>query len=96
MPGLPGMIARRATVTGRVQAVGYRYAILREAQRLGLAGWVRNDRDGSVRVHAQGEPDAVAALVRLLAAGPRHAIVRSVDVQETQPDRSLIGFKIVG
>ena len=60
-------------VTGRVQGVSFRFHAEQEAQRLGLTGWVRNEPDGSVALHVEGEPDAVEDLVELV---PRRAVVR--------------------
>lgn len=65
-------------ISGRVQGVGYRYFVLRQAQALGLAGWVRNLRDGRVEVLAAGEEGAMAALEGRLWSGPPAANV--VDV----------------
>ena len=56
-PGRAGPAAAfDATVTGRVQGVGFRYCACREADRLGLTGWVRNSDEGDVEVHAEGAP----------------------------------------
>ncbi len=74
--------AVRATVRGRVQAVGYRDAVQRRARRLGLLGWVRNGEDGSVLVHAEGPEAAVEELVAFLGEGSRAADVTEV---ETEP-----------
>ncbi|HEY5143593.1 MAG TPA: DNA polymerase ligase N-terminal domain-containing protein [Solirubrobacteraceae bacterium] len=71
--------AIRAVVHGEVQGVGFRQATLRRARRLGVLGWVRNGDDGSVGVHAEGAPDAVAALVAFLHDGPRLARVDAVE-----------------
>jgi acylphosphatase len=76
--------SRRATdltVTGRVQGVNFRAAAAQEATRLGVAGWVRNEPDGSVAVHAEGAADAVEAFVRWLYDGPRFARVHHVDAR---------------
>jgi acylphosphatase len=67
-----------ATVRGRVQGVGYRYFVLRRARRLGLAGWVANVADGSVRLVAEGESDAIGRLEEALRLGPPGAIVDGV------------------
>jgi len=72
-------VAARFRVLGEVQGVGFRWFVLREAQRLGLQGLARNLRDGSVEVIASGTPEALAALERALAQGPRSARVARVE-----------------
>ena len=67
-----------ATVRGRVQGVGFRYFVVRESRRLGLAGWVSNELDGSVRVVAEGGDAAIAALEEALHVGPPGAVVERV------------------
>lgn len=69
-----------AVVHGRVQGVGFRYFAWREAQALGLTGWVANEADGSVRCVAEGPRDDLAAFVERLEAGPASAIVERVTV----------------
>lgn len=71
-------------VTGRVQGVSYRAATQQEAERLGVTGWVRNEPDGSVAVHAEGEPVAVDALVSWCRRGPAGSRVRDVAVREAR------------
>jgi acylphosphatase len=68
-------IAFRFTVFGRVQGVGFRAFVLREAQRRGLRGWVRNRSDGSVEAVLVGADDAVAAVIGACEAGPPTARV---------------------
>jgi DNA ligase D-like protein (predicted 3'-phosphoesterase) len=75
------MVAIRAVVRGRVQAVGFRDATVRRARRLGAMGWVRNAEDGSVLVHAEGEEAAVEGLAEFLREGPRGAAVSEVEVE---------------
>lgn len=78
---LPGDIVRvRAVVAGRVQGVWFRETCRGEAEGLGLTGWVRNMRDGSVEFEAQGGRAAVDALLAWAHDGPRLAIVESVTV----------------
>ncbi len=83
-----------ATVTGRVQGVGYRYAVVHVAQELGLVGWVRNASDGSVETWAQGDEPVLGQLIAFLRQGPRSARVRSVDILFVDPDASLHGFAV--
>ena len=68
----------RLEIEGRVQGVGFRWWTVREARRLGLRGWVRNRRDGSVEVLAIGAAEALDALVQACHSGPPGAEVRSV------------------
>jgi acylphosphatase len=65
-------------IRGRVQGVGFRYAMLREAEALGLAGWVRNCRDGSVEAVIHGSPAAIEILRRWAERGPEGATVTGV------------------
>jgi DNA ligase D-like protein (predicted 3'-phosphoesterase) len=74
-------VAVRATVRGAVQGVGFRDATVRRARRDGVRGWVRNQNDGSVDVHAEGPSAAVDALVAFLRDGPRGAHVSSVEAE---------------
>ncbi|QTD47217.1 acylphosphatase [Ottowia testudinis] len=78
-------IARHLRIHGRVQGVTYRASMVAEATRLGLAGWVRNRRDGSVEALAQGGSPAVQALIDWARRGPPQARVERVDVAETEP-----------
>ena len=75
----------RAIVTGRVQGVSYRASTADEAQRLGLTGWVKNRRDGSVELEAEGDADRVAALLAWCEHGPPAARVSRVVVDELAP-----------
>ena len=73
------------TVTGLVQGVFFRAETQQEAYRLGVSGWVRNQPDGSVAAHFEGEPDAVEAMVAWCSQGPRRARVDDVDVRDAEP-----------
>ena len=66
-------------IKGRVQGVGYRYSMAAEAERLGLSGWVRNRRDGSVEAVVQGPAAAVEAMRAWAAKGPPSAQVIGVE-----------------
>ena len=88
--------ARRYMVRGRVQGVGFRWFVEREAHILGIAGWVRNNHDGTVEVMAQGTRDQLAGLHSRLREGPRAARVDSVEVSEESPTPRLSSFGIEG
>jgi acylphosphatase len=85
-------------ITGRVQGVFYRRDAAREASRLGLSGFVRNDEDGSVRAEAEGTPEAVGAFIRWCRRGPENARVEDVRVEEL-PARGALpgrdGFSVI-
>lgn len=76
------MIVRRLSIRGRVQGVGYRWSMTREAERLGLAGWVRNRLDGSVEAVVAGDAEGVEALIVWAQRGPAGAAVIAVNVEE--------------
>jgi len=76
------MRAVRVFVSGRVQGVGFRYFVAREAKALGLAGFVRNLRDGRVETVAAGPDDRVAALLAACRRGPAGSRVEGVEVAE--------------
>jgi acylphosphatase len=71
--------AIRLRIDGRVQGVGYRAWLEREARSHGLRGWVRNRRDGSVEALLIGDADAVEAVAASCARGPRLAGVTAVE-----------------
>ena len=88
--------ARRFLVRGRVQGVGFRWFVEREAHILGIAGWVRNNADGSVEVLAQGTRDQVSGLRSRLTQGPRAARVDGVEESESRSVPGLSSFRIEG
>src|SRR4029077_20300238 len=88
--------ARRFVVRGRVQGVGFRWFVEREAHVLAVSGWVRNNADGSVEVLAQGTRDQLLALRSRLRQGPRAARVDEVEESEVGPVAGLSSFRIEG
>ena len=81
----------RLIVEGRVQGVGYRWWAVQEARRLGLCGWVRNRRDGSVEVLAIGPRPAIDQLSLACGEGPAAAAVSAVQSLPAEDDGSA-GF----
>ncbi len=88
--------AKRYVVRGRVQGVGFRWFVEREAHLLGVAGSVRNNSDGSVEVFAQGTATQLAGLHGRLRQGPRASRVDEVDVSPAEPQPGLNSFRIEG
>ena len=90
------MVTRQIRVSGRVQGVGYRYALRDEARRLGVHGWVRNCADGSVEALLQGDDDAIGALVAWARRGPQAARVDAVREDAPAPsfERVYENFEI--
>jgi acylphosphatase len=83
-----------AVVSGHVQGVGFRYTTTRVAQRLGLAGWVRNRVDGTVEVWAQGPAEHLTELSTFLRHGPTGARVTAVELEPTDPNPALTSFEV--
>jgi protein-L-isoaspartate(D-aspartate) O-methyltransferase len=90
----PQMKSVSARVSGAVQGVYYRASAAREGERLRLRGWVRNERDGSVRLHAEGPADAVDALLAWCRVGPPAARVDRIEVDDVPEDETLDGFEV--
>jgi acylphosphatase len=84
---------RRVVAHGRVQGVFFRDAARREAQRRGVAGWVRNRPDGAVEAVLEGEPQAVAAMAAFFERGPRGADVDRIETSDEEPE-GLSGFEV--
>lgn len=84
---------RRYFVHGRVQGVGFRWFVKRNASDLGIAGYTRNLDDGRVEVYAVGTPEQLNELSGYLWKGPRMSDVRGVDEQEASPE-AVNGFRI--
>ena len=88
------VVTRHLCIFGHVQGVGYRDALRRQSLALGIAGWVRNRRDGSVEAVVQGDEAAVAKLVAWAERGPPAARVERVESHAAsgEYDRSYAGF----
>lgn len=75
------MITRRLIIHGVVQGVGFRWSLAREADYLGITGWVRNRRDGTVEAMIEGEAAMIAHLIEWAQHGPPSAQVSQVIVE---------------
>jgi len=83
-----------AVVHGRVQGVGFRFFVVREATRLGLTGWVANEASSRVRCVAEGTRAALEELLGDLRDGPRGARVERVDVAWSEASGDFSGFDV--
>ena len=90
------MESKRYIVRGRVQGVGFRWFVDHEARQLGLAGWVRNNIDGTVELLAMGNEQQLATLKRRLQQGPRAARVDELQELPAEPVTGLTTFRIEG
>ncbi len=81
-------VIRRVVIRGRVQGVGYRAWVDHHARRLGLQGWVRNRRDGSVEAVFEGTEDVVVEMIVSCRSGPPSARVDDVKEEEAHADTS--------
>ena len=83
-------------IHGEVQGVGFRYFLMREAQRLGLRGWVRNRDDGSVEFVAEGTRPDLERLKQAAEKGPRMARVDRVNAEWSAGTGGLDAFDLTG
>jgi acylphosphatase len=86
------MTAKRLIISGRVQGVGFRDWLATQAEALGISGWVRNRRDGTVEALLDGDTAAVEELVRACRRGPRLAEVTAIEEELAEP-ADLPGFR---
>jgi acylphosphatase len=88
------MSACRVRVFGRVQGVFFRNWTAGKANQLGLRGWVRNRRDGSVELAVWGDAKAVEALVAACRSGPPAAVVERIEVEPAAGEGPASGFLV--
>ncbi len=81
-------------ITGRVQGVGFRYFVIRNAKQLGLVGWVRNRTDGAVEIVAEGDKQDLQGLVSKLKIGPPTAWIENISIQWQPPLGHFADFAI--
>lgn len=85
------MTRKRVTVRGRVQGVGFRWATQAEAERLGVAGYVRNMPDGTVQAELEGADEAVQRMLDWLRHGPPPAVVDALNITDLDGSGSAGG-----
>lgn len=88
------MIARRFTISGLVQGVGYRYFAQRSAARHQVTGYVRNLDNGKVEVHAEGAHKAVEGFRHDLATGPVQSVVEMIKEDVVEPTGRYGAFRV--
>lgn len=88
------LVRAHVHISGQVQGVFYRAWTLRQAQGLGLTGWVRNLADGRVEVAAEGEKEKVNQLIELIKEGSPAAQVSHIDVNWEEATREFKEFEI--
>ena len=87
-------VSAKIKVTGRVQRVGYRYFVQHWAEDFGIGGWVRNQRDGSVFLEAEGRKDRIEKLIKELKEGPSMAQVEDVNVKWAGLENKYRNFEV--
>ncbi|HPA15818.1 MAG TPA: acylphosphatase [Desulfobacterales bacterium] len=91
---MENIVRARVVVTGRVQGVFFRMETKRTADRWGVAGWVKNRRDGAVEAVFEGEKKNVLAIVEWCKTGPPHSKVEDIDIKWEDATEGLEGFYI--
>ena len=84
---------KQIKITGRVQGVGYRDAMCVQAAQLGVTGWVRNRRDGSVEAVVSGEAHALQTIIEWVRRGPQFAVVAGVAVEDAEESFDAFEFR---
>lgn len=88
------IVAKRLVISGRVQGVGFRFFVVQAARRLEIAGYVRNLRDGTVEIVAEGKPIDVRALEMDVLAGPRYGRPDRIETDDIALSGQYIGFDV--
>ena len=87
-------IARNLLIKGRVQGVGYRYYTQREAEKLGLTGFVKNLYNGDVEVYVEGDKEIVDYFISFLRRGPGFADVDEIKITEIPYENKYLDFSV--
>lgn len=89
------MKAFKANVTGKVQGVWFRDSTCKIANKLNVAGWVKNMPDGTVYLEAEGEDNDLDALIKWIHVGSPHSHVDRVDLQWSEPTNTHSTFEVI-
>ena len=87
-------VTRHLLITGRVQGVGFRFYMQRKARELGINGWVRNRRDGTVEALVQGDEASVQHILEWCRHGPAASSVTELGTREVDADSALLTFEV--
>ncbi len=89
-----GETRAKVLIKGRVQGVGFRFSTVRQAERMGVSGWVRNTMSGHVEAEFEGEERAVKRMVDWCRSGPGMARVTDIDIGYMSPTGEESGFHV--
>lgn len=81
-------------ISGKVQGVFFRASTQQRARELGITGWVKNEKDGTVYIEAEGEPEQLEALTKWCSSGPERAEVEDVKVEREDKLKGFDGFEV--
>ncbi|MFW6022444.1 MAG: acylphosphatase [Halanaerobiaceae bacterium] len=87
-------IEKHLEILGKVQGVGFRAFVLKNAQNLNIDGWVRNTYDGKVEAVFSGSENAVDKIISKVRKGPRWADVEKVNISDYDGKKDFKGFHI--
>lgn len=87
-------VARKFTISGLVQGVGFRFFTQRSAARHQVLGYVRNLKDGRVEAYAEGKPETVEAFKQDLTAGPTYSMVEQIEEIVLEPTGLYSSFRV--
>lgn len=82
-------------ISGRVQGVGFRHFTRKNAERLGVNGWVKNLRDGRVEAVFQGPEDKVMELIERCKDGPISSYVKDIEVRDSEDSKDHKSFEVI-
>ena len=82
-------------ITGKVQGVGFRYFVLRQAQKLSIKGWVSNNSNGNVEALAQGEKEGLDHFIAKVKQGPTFSRVEDVSLNWVNEAEQYFSFEII-
>ncbi len=84
----------KINVYGKVQGVFFRYNTKKAAEKLGIKGWVRNIKDGSVEIIAEGEKEKIKEFTEWIKKSPGSSVVKKIDIKEEKTKEKFSGFSI--